>query len=173
MKIAVRPKIVVNDPDYFPDTNQALAYLGDRHLMATPVRRIDREDDTGAIEMNITMPVGYSLLKDGVDGQHIYNFQRPDGTKGEEWFTWKMGCVDAMWTDVRAIATKLMVPGPGNTERDLRATVAFSRGYLEGKRFADTQVRLTMARSGYVFDPEITALQTVEKLLVMLNGARV
>lgn len=120
----------------------------------------------------VQIPVGYEILKDGVDSQFVYSFKRADGTKHNEWYTWKMGAIDAMWIDVRERAVKAALPGKSSAERDLLNNAAFAAGYLQGKLFDDTQVRLLMAQHGYTFNPEITALQTVEKLLVMLNGAR-
>jgi hypothetical protein len=127
--------------------------------------------------MAIQIPIGYKLLTEtdefkGNECQHIYSFKRPDSTEPGRSWSWKMGCIDAMWEDVRARATAAAVPGLSTSERNLKNNASFALGYLQGKTFCDAEVRIRMARAGYVFGHGITAIETVEKLLVMLNGAR-
>jgi len=124
--------------------------------------------------MAIQIPTGYELCNEmpAVNGEpKVYWFKRPDGLHSDQRWTWKMGCIDAMWEDVRARATAAHVPGIPDHERLFRNNASFATGYLQGKTFVDAQVRVRMAQAGYVFGHGISAIETVEKLLVMLNGA--
>ena len=126
--------------------------------------------------MAVQIPIGYLIVREtdefqGDECQHTWTFKRPDGTASKRSWSWKMGCIDAMWADVRDRATAAAVPGLSDNERNLKNNASFALGYLQGKTFIDTQVRVRMAQAGYVFGHGITAIETVEKLLVMLNGA--
>jgi hypothetical protein len=120
---------------------------------------------------NIQIPMEYSIVAERANGSDgIYSFVRPDGTRSSEGWSWKMGAIDGAWCDVRERATAAHVRGYSKSERDLMNNASFATGYIQGKLFTDTQVRVLMAQRGYVFKPEITALETIQKLLVMLNG---
>lgn len=102
--------------------------------------------------MRNNIPAGYKLHSIcSPDSLPLFHMERPDGTRIDLWWTTENACIDAMWVDVRARAT---AEASSPTE----------------KYTIDALVRIRMARAGYVFDPEITALETVEKLLDMLNG---
>lgn len=123
--------------------------------------------------MAVQTPIGYEIITETSEDEGIgklYAFKRPDGTSTKEAWSWKMGCIDGMWEDVRARATAAHVPGKTNAERDLKNNASFAIGYMQGKSFVDAQVQILMARAGYVFGHEVSAIETVEKLLVMLNG---
>lgn len=121
------------------------------------------------MESIVHTPIGYSLIKEGVDDLFIYSWERADGEKSAEAWTWKLGAIDSMWRDVRDRAVKDALPGKITEDK---TTMAYANGYLDGKNFIDAQVRLNMARAGYVFNPEIGAVQTIQKLLILLNGLK-
>jgi hypothetical protein len=123
--------------------------------------------------MTVQIPVGYTLVTEESEDEGVgklYAFKRSDGTHTMQAWSWKMGCIDAMWEDVRNRATQAAVPAMSATERNLRTNASFATGYLQGKTFVDAEVRIRMARAGYVFGHGISAIETVEKLLVILNG---
>jgi hypothetical protein len=115
----------------------------------------------------IKIPHGYTLLKEGVDGHVIYSFEQ-DGRKHGEWFTWKLGAIDAMWEDVRARAVRDALPFTREEKRE-RGTKAYANGYLNGKQHRDAECLLLAARSGYAFDPTDSAPDIVKALLTMLR----
>lgn len=114
----------------------------------------------------VIQPAGYLLLKEGLDGNFIYSFEH-EGEKHPEWFSWKLGAIDAMWEHVRARAVREALP---NTRaiRAQRGTKAYAIGYLGGKQHRDQECRLLAARSGYAFEPTDSAPDIVKALLTML-----
>ena len=125
--------------------------------------------------MAIQTPTGYELTTETSEGDGVgtlYSYKRPDGSSSSVAWTWKLGCIDAMWKDVRDLATSAHVAGIQDQERLLKTNVSFAIGYLQGKTFVDAQVRVRMAQAGYTFGNGISAIETIEKLLVMLNGPR-
>lgn len=118
----------------------------------------------------VLLPVGYQLITTEGLEHRTYTFQRPDGSAGPEGYTWKLGCIDAMWCDVRARATALAVPRTSG--RELRSNDSYAAGYQAGCQFRDTEIRLILARAGYTYSPDTTSVHMVRKLLIMLNGAR-
>ena len=98
--------------------------------------------------MAVQIPVGYTLVTEESEDEGVgklYAFKRPDGTHTMQAWSWKMGCIDAMWEDVRNRATQAAVPAMSATERSLRSNASFAIGYLQGKTFVDAEVRIRMA----------------------------
>jgi hypothetical protein len=114
----------------------------------------------------VKTPHGYTLLTEGVDGHVIYSFEH-DGRKHGEWYTWKLGAIDAMWDDVRARAVREALPSTREQQRE-RGTKAYANGYLNGKQHRDAECALLMARAGYSFDRPQSAADIVKMLLTML-----
>lgn len=177
------PQQFLQDGESYPyqfDVQRAIRWLGERYLLAAPINQTRAEiqsmpDSPSGLRsqhrstMAVQIPVGYEIISEISEDEGVgtlYSFKRSDGTHTTEAWSWKMGCIDAMWEDVRARATAAHVPSRTNVQRN----ASFAMGYLQGKEFIDAQVRVRMAQAGYVFGHGITAIETVEKLLVMLNG---
>ena len=99
------------------------------------------------------LPVGYKLIQHSPTEQ---TFERPDGSEADFYWDNPVEVVDAMWTEGRDKAVK-------HSGKDT---------FEEGAKSVDDTVRNIIKARGYQFDPPITAAETVERLLVMLNGAR-
>jgi hypothetical protein len=118
---------------------------------------------------HVLMPRGYQLITNVDAMRDTYGFKRPNGVMHDEWFTWKVACVDAMWEDVRARATREATM-TSNEAREAKNSLVFAQGYVQGKFMTDEAVRRTMGKAGYKFDPQLDAVATIEKLLTLLNG---
>jgi hypothetical protein len=116
-------------------------------------------------------PIGYTLVRepDEEGCATLYTFS-VGGIKHDTWYTWKLGCIDAMWADVRARATREATLSAG--DREAKSTLTYAIGYHDSRVASDAAVRLCMARAGYAFDDSVGAVEIVQKLLIMLNGER-
>ena len=114
------------------------------------------------------LPVGYELVSGpGDDGSVIYSYRFGD-QQVKEWWSHRRHCIDAMWVDVRDRATRVATGGVDLPE-GIQNTLAYAFGYTDAKDYVNKSVAVVMARHGYVFDPKLTAVETVERLLEMLT----
>lgn len=113
-------------------------------------------------------PVGYEIVIDKDEtGETIYSYRFGD-QQSRDWWRSRRDCVDQMWTDVRNRATQIATGGVKLPE-NIQNTLAYAFGWTDAKEHVNRSVAVVMARHGYVFDPKLTAVETVERLLEMLT----
>jgi hypothetical protein len=116
----------------------------------------------------IILPVGYELVtQQDETGRSIFTY-RFAGIQNNTWHSRYIDAVDAMWTDVRARATRIATGGiklPDNMQN----TLAYAFGWVEAKEYITENLRHQLALEGYSWAQNQTPQEMVTRLLGLLS----